>query len=128
MKLGYTIVYVPDVSASLSFFERAFGLKARFLHESGAYGELDTGETTLAFASHEVGESHFPGGVVRASESKAPLGMEIALVTADVEAAHGKAVREGATELSATHGQALGAGSFIRTRAGRHAHRDLFPC
>jgi len=100
MKLGYTIVYVPDVSASLSFFERAFGLKARFLHESGAYGELDTGETTLAFASHELGDSHFPGGVVRASESKAPLGMEIALVTADVQAAHEKAVQEGAAELS----------------------------
>ena len=45
MKLAYTILYVPDVSASLQFFERAFGLKRRFLHESGTYGELDTGET-----------------------------------------------------------------------------------
>jgi catechol 2,3-dioxygenase-like lactoylglutathione lyase family enzyme len=33
MKLGYTILYVADVAASLSFFERAFGLKRRFLHE-----------------------------------------------------------------------------------------------
>ena len=48
MKLGYTIVYVPDVSESLGFFERAFGFKPRFVHESGTYGELDTGETTLA--------------------------------------------------------------------------------
>jgi len=50
MKLGYTILYVPDVAASLAFFERAFGLKRRFLHETGTYGELDTGATTLAFA------------------------------------------------------------------------------
>ena len=35
MKLGYTIVYVPDVAASLSFFENAFGLHRRLLHESG---------------------------------------------------------------------------------------------
>ena len=40
MKFGYTIVYVPDVLASVEFFERAFGLKRRFVHESG-YGEMD---------------------------------------------------------------------------------------
>lgn len=32
MKLGYTIIYVPNVAASLSFFESAFGLSRRFLH------------------------------------------------------------------------------------------------
>ncbi len=48
MKLGYTIIYVPDVPASLRFFANAFGMKRRFLHESGTYGELDTGETTLS--------------------------------------------------------------------------------
>ena len=46
MKLGYTIIYVPNVAESLSFFESAFGLSRRFLHESGDYGELETGETT----------------------------------------------------------------------------------
>ena len=39
MKLGYTIIYVPNVAESLSFFESAFGLSRRFLHESGDYGE-----------------------------------------------------------------------------------------
>jgi catechol 2,3-dioxygenase-like lactoylglutathione lyase family enzyme len=100
MKLGYTIVYVPDVAASLQFFERAFGLKRRFLHESGTYGELETGETTLAFAAHELGESNFPGGHVEAHASAAPLGMEIALVTADVAAAHQAAIASGARELA----------------------------
>ena len=41
MKLGYTIIYVPNVAESLSFFESAFGLSRRFLHESGDYGELE---------------------------------------------------------------------------------------
>jgi lactoylglutathione lyase len=99
MKLGYTIIYVPDVAASLLFFERAFGLSRRFLHESGDYGELETGETALAFASHELGNMNFPKGFVAASESSKPLGMEIALVTPTVFEAHAKAVAAGAVEL-----------------------------
>lgn len=100
MKFGYAIVYVPDVSQSLSFFESAFGMTRRFLHESGAYGELETGETTLSFAAHELGDMNFPGGHVRASESQRPLGVEIALVTDDVPTAHQRAMERGASELS----------------------------
>ena len=101
MKLGYTIIYVPDVAASLTFFEKAFGLTRKFLHESGTYGELDTGATTLAFASHELGDMNFPGGHVQAHASAQPLGFEIALVTDDVPLAHAKAVAAGAKELAA---------------------------
>ena len=101
MKFGYTIVYVPDVGASLAFFEAAFGLSRRFLRESGTYGELDTGETTLAFAALELGEMNLPGGVVAASASDRPLGVELALVTPEVQAAHVRAVEAGATELAA---------------------------
>ncbi|BEP58454.1 MULTISPECIES: VOC family protein [Variovorax] len=101
MKLGYTIVYVPDVAQSLKFFEQAFGLPTRFLHESGTYGELETGETTLAFAAHALGDSNFPGGHVAASDSAQPLGMELGLVTPDVPAAHSRALAAGATQLSA---------------------------
>jgi len=101
MKLAYTIVYVPDVAASLAFFEQAFGFTRRFLHESGTYGELDTGETTLSFAAHELGDLNFPGGHVAAHSSTQPLGMEIALATPDVAAAHARALAAGAAELSA---------------------------
>ena len=100
MKLGYTIVYVPDVAASLQFFENAFGLKRKFLHESGTYGELDTGETTLSFAAHSLGDSNLPGGHVAAHSSAKPLGMEIAFVTTDVAKAHQSAIACGARELS----------------------------
>lgn len=100
MKLGYTIIYVPDVAASLRFFEEAFGMTRRFLHESGTYGELATGETTLSFAAHELGDMNFPGGHVAAHQSPQPLGFEIALVTDDVEAAHARALGAGASELA----------------------------
>lgn len=101
MKLGYTIVYVPDVAASLAFFESAFGLQRKFLHESGTYGELDTGETTLSFAAHELGDMNFPGGHVRADSSLQPLGFEVALVTDNVQDAHAKAIAAGAREMAA---------------------------
>lgn len=101
MKFAYTIIYVPDVDASLQFFEKAFGFTRSFLHESGTYGELQTGMTTLSFAAHELGEMNFKGGHIQAHCSKQPLGMELGLVTDDVPAAHSKALVEGAIELSA---------------------------
>lgn len=101
MRLGYTIVYVPDVAASLSFFERAFGVQTRFLHESGTYGELETGATALAFADHALGAHNFPGGHVEAHRSVQPLGFEVGMVTEDVAAAHRRACAAGATELAA---------------------------
>ena len=101
MKFGYTILYVPDVSASLEFFTRAFGIERRFLHESGMYGELETGATTLAFAAHAMGEMNYSTGHVEAHSSAKPLGMEIALVTPDVSAAHKQALEAGAVELAA---------------------------
>jgi catechol 2,3-dioxygenase-like lactoylglutathione lyase family enzyme len=119
MKLGYTIVYVPSVTSSLQFFGQAFGLETRFLHESGDYGELQTGETTLAFASHELGTMNFPGGHVRASDSKQPLGMEIALVTEDVYKAHNSALQHGAAELSAPSAKPWGLTvSYVRAPDG----------
>lgn len=100
MQFGYTIIYVPDVQASLAFFEKAFGFTQRFYHESG-YGELESGPTVLAFASHDLGHSNLPEGYVEAHASPKPLGVEIALVTSDVEAAHAKAVAAGARSLKA---------------------------
>jgi lactoylglutathione lyase len=103
MKFGCTLVYVPDVAASPAFFENAFGFTRRFLHDSGDYGELETGETTLAFAALSLGESHFPSGFVAAHASVKPLGMELAFVTASVASAHAHAhaLAAGATEINA---------------------------
>lgn len=119
MKLGYTIIYVPDVEASLAFFETAFGMKRQLLVPTGDYGELATGETTLSFAHHSLGESHFSQGYIKASDSALPLGMEIALVTNDVAAAHTKAIASGASEVCAPEkkpwGQVI---SYIRSPDG----------
>ena len=97
MKFGYTIIYTDDVEASISFFEKAFGLQRRFVHESG-YGELETGSTALAFASHELGKGNLPDGYIRVNEDR-PVGVEIALVTDDVAKAYARALDAGAASL-----------------------------
>ena len=119
MKFGYTIIYVSNVLDSLEFFESAFGLSRRFLHESGGYGELATGETTLAFASHELGKTNFPSGFVAASESPRPLGFEVAFVTPSVAEAHATALSAGATEVNAPESKPWGqVVSYVRCPDG----------
>ncbi|MDM4768207.1 VOC family protein [Pelomonas sp. SE-A7] len=101
MQFAYTIVYVSDVEASLSFFEKAFGLQRRFLHESGGYGELETGGTTLSFARHDVARGNLGHDYVPADDSPRPLGMELGLACADVPAAYQQALAAGAFGMAA---------------------------
>ena len=95
MRLGYVIIYVADVSATLEFYERAFGLSRRFLHESRTYGEMETGGTVLAFAAESIIASN--GFEVRFNrQSEHPAAAEIGLVIDDVEAAYRNAISAGA--------------------------------
>jgi uncharacterized glyoxalase superfamily protein PhnB len=101
VRFGFTILYVRDVAVSLDFYERAFAQERRFLHESGQYGELETGATTLAFAAHELAAASIPG-VYRpapAPERGRPS-MEVCFVTADVARAFERAVGEGAEAVT----------------------------
>ncbi|MCB9644940.1 MAG: VOC family protein [Myxococcales bacterium] len=99
MRLGYVILYVADVEKTVRFYEKAFGLSVRMLHESGHYAEMATGETRLAFASREVGQGNFPDGFQHCEPQQKPWGMEIALVADDVAAAYQKALEAGASAL-----------------------------
>lgn len=98
VKFGYTIVYVRNVQRTLDFFQSAFGLKTRFLHDSGDYGELDTGDTILAFASIELGQANF-GPFSALAELDRPVGAEVAFVTDDVSGACKRAIDAGAVVL-----------------------------
>lgn len=101
MKFGYTIVYVESVTEALLFYKEAFGFETRFLHDSHEYGELETGETILAFASHAMGEMNLDGQYQRGSLDAAPLGVELAFVAGDVASAYERAVAAGAVPIKA---------------------------
>ncbi len=99
MKLGYTILYVPDVKRSLEFWERAFGLTRRMLDDKGLYAELDTGPTTLSFVAYGYVRDKIPGGFRPAQNDEAPPPFEIALTTDDVAGALERAVQAGARKV-----------------------------
>ena len=102
VRFAHTIIYVRDVPQTLDFYRDAFGLETSFLHPGQQYGELYTGPTKLSFASHSLGEENVPGGFRRADQpGAAPLGIEIALMTDDVQSVVERAVAAGATVLAA---------------------------
>ena len=72
----------------------------RFIDGSGQYAEMETGETTLAFASNELGGSNLPGGFRENDPARSFAGLEIALVTEDVHVAFGSALAAGAMEVA----------------------------
>jgi catechol 2,3-dioxygenase-like lactoylglutathione lyase family enzyme len=100
MKFAYTILYVPDVARAVEFYESAFGFQRRFVHESGTYAELQTGETTLSFASLSLAPSNIEGGVTPSDLRQPPPAFEVAFSTADVDAAFARATSAGAVPAS----------------------------
>ena len=101
MKFAYTILYVRDVGRSVDFYEAAFGLQRRFLHESGMYAEMETGGTTLAFAAESAARSNLAFGFQSANPSRPPAAFEIAFATDDVQGAFERATRLGAVLAAA---------------------------
>jgi lactoylglutathione lyase len=98
-RLGYLIVYVPDVARSVDFYERAFGVVRRFVHPSGQYAELETGPTALAFADETFTPSR--GVFARNRPDEPAAGVEVAFVVEDVHAAFARALTCGAAEALA---------------------------
>ncbi len=96
MKFAYTILYVNDVAQSVAFYEKAFGVTQRFVDETNQYGEIETGETTLAFASNDLAKANFAEGLQENSLADPPAGFEVGFVTEDVLAAFSRAVEAGA--------------------------------
>lgn len=119
MHFGYSIFYVQDVPATLAFFQQAFALDIAFVHESGMYGELATGQTKLAFAALELSQLNFAGGATASSLDAPPQASEIGLVTKDVAKAYQTALAAGAVALAEPKvkpwGQTV---AFLRTPQG----------
>ncbi len=96
MEFAYTILYVPDVNGAVEFYEKAFGLARGFVHESGEFGELKTGQTTLAFASLTLAPANVEGVSPLRISSGRPPAFEVAFSTDDVGAAFTRATAAGA--------------------------------
>lgn len=107
MRFAYTIVYVPDVEAAVSFYETAFGAERAFVSEEGLYGELVTGETKLAFVGYAqadtLGTDYRP-----ITPDQPPPGIELAFAVDDCDTAFARATEAGAAAVSAPNDRPWG--------------------
>ncbi len=96
---GYSIFFVADVEATVSFYEQAFGMSRKFVTPENDYGELATGETTLAFVSNELAAQNLDsaGGFAKIDPAAPPIGASLTLLTDDVAAMLDQALKAGAT-------------------------------
>ncbi|MCU0421999.1 MAG: VOC family protein [Bacteroidia bacterium] len=95
VKFGYTLLYVSNVTRSIEFYEQAFGFERKFITPENDYGELLSGETTISFVSKELANSNLKNGFIESSPSDKPFGIELALVTDNVQAIVDKAIALG---------------------------------
>lgn len=94
---AYTILYVRDVTQTVEFYEKAFGFQRKFIDPQNQYGELNTGSTTLSFASVELASSNLKDGFMESNLSQKPFGIEVGIATTDVENTVQQALETGAT-------------------------------
>ncbi|MBE0369604.1 glyoxalase [Pseudoalteromonas sp. MMG013] len=94
-----TVIYVDNVEEVLDFYYQAFGLNATELTESADYGELNTGEVKLGFASHPFAQAQFKQSYIRAQPKQPALGFELAMRCKNVSESYDKAVNAGAEPL-----------------------------
>jgi lactoylglutathione lyase len=97
IKYAYTILYVQNVEKSVAFYEKAFGFSRKFVTPENDYGELLTGETTIAFAKTDLANSNLKNGFLESNLQNKPFGIEMGFTTEDVEAALQTAIDAGGT-------------------------------
>lgn len=98
---SHTIFYVTNLEKIIDFYEKAFGITAKFVHESGMYAELNTGGTTLAFADETLGKENLPEGYLPSNAARSPSACEIVFTVKDVDQSYERAIAAGAVALVA---------------------------
>jgi lactoylglutathione lyase len=98
---GYTIIWVDDVVKTVEFYETVLGVARRVLQDRGAFmwAEMETGNTTLAFASTSEAEMLFPNGFRANDPTQLPPLIQISFFTSDVAATYQRAIAAGATGM-----------------------------
>ena len=112
IQYAYTILYVKDVSTTLEFYKNAFGFEQKFITPENDYGELISGNTTIAFANLELANSNLKNGFIESKLSEKPFGIELAFTTPEVEKVMENAIKNGAElledEVTKPWGQQVG--------------------
>ena len=97
IKFAYTILYVKDVATAMNFYKNVFRLELKLSTPDNSYGEMQTGNTTLSFASFSMAKDIFNDQFVESSPVQKPFGIEIGFATDNVENTLQTAIAAGAT-------------------------------
>lgn len=100
MKFGHTIIYVKDVTETVQFYEKAFGLKRQFIDPHGIYAQMETESVALGFACENLAKSNVKIDFNKNMSTGAPAGFEISFTTDDVKKSLEKAVKAGCIKVS----------------------------
>ncbi|CAL2264104.1 unnamed protein product [Prunus armeniaca] len=86
---AYTVVYVKDVAKSTAFYSKAFGYNIRRIDDSNRWGELESGQTTIAFTPvHQHETDDLTGAVKTPSSGRERQPVEVCFAYSDVDAAY----------------------------------------
>lgn len=118
MKFGYTVFFVESVHETLAFYERAFGLQRKMILESGEYGELQTGDTTLAFTARSAVKTLSDVPFEPAAPHKDAPPIELGLVSESVDADFERAVAAGAVVVKPPETRPWGRVGWVRDNNG----------
>lgn len=99
LKYAYTILYVKDVAQTIAFYKEAFGFEQKFITPENDYGEILSGETTIAFAAITLAQSNLRDEFLESSLKQKPFGIELGFVTESPAQVIKKALAAGALEL-----------------------------
>lgn len=97
---GYTILYVENVEQTINFYINTFGVTQKFITPEKDYAELETGATTLAFASYSIADYNGVA-ITKSNATMPPPAFEITFVTDDIERAFQQAIDGGAVSVKA---------------------------
>jgi catechol 2,3-dioxygenase-like lactoylglutathione lyase family enzyme len=110
-RLAYSIAWVKDVPAAVSFYRDVFGLSPARVEDRGRFiwAEFATGSTILAFAGQGEAEDFFPAGFHANAPDQPPNANQISFQVEDAAFVYAEALAHGAAGLRAPIRQDWGA-------------------
>lgn len=99
MKLGYSIIFVNDINATVAFYQNAFGLEAQAV--TPMFAAMKTGETTLAFGANSNERRELAGKLEYRDNTpeQDPAGIQLSFISEDVQSDFARAIQAGAISV-----------------------------
>ena len=115
--LGFVILYTRDVARKMAFYERAFGMKRKYLAEKEVFGEME-GEVPLQFVREDFVKTEVQD-FVPSRPDRSPAAIELGFLLKDVPAAYARAMEAGCISVSAPQKKPWGSVvAFVRDDEG----------